>query len=90
MYGTLGVETDRFAKNPTEWNEDRHYCEAKEFVRQAKVVNDSCERSVKMIQDYCNVLTKDSEIRRGLLKAVDSSREYFPNFSKETLNKGIK
>ena len=90
MYGTLGVETDRLAKNPTEWNEGIHYCEAREFGRQAKVVNDSCERSVKMIQDYCNVLTKDSEIRRGLLKAVDSSRDHFSNFSKETLNKDIK
>ena len=51
------------------------------------MVNDSCERAIKMILDFCNIMTKDSFIRRGLLKAVDSSREQFSDFRKKTLNK---
>ena len=68
------------------WPEYSNYIEACDWVRSAKVVNDSCERAVKMIQDFCNTLTSDREIRRGLLKVVAASREQFPDFNKKTLN----
>ena len=87
LFHILGVGTDWLELEPSKWSEDIYYCEARDWVRTAKVVNDSCERAIKMIQDFCNIMTKDSFIRRGLLKAVDSSREQFPDFRKTTLNK---
>ena len=64
--------------------ESSPYIEAREWVRSAKVVNDSCERGVKMIQDFCNCLTQ--ELRKGILKAVATSREQYPAFTKKVLN----
>ena len=86
MFHILGVKTDWLELDPSKWSEDINYCEARDWVRTAKVVNDSCERAIKMIQDFCNIMTKDRSIRRGLLKVVDSSLEQFPDFRKKTLN----
>ena len=72
--------------DPNDWERHEDYCEARDWVRTAKVVNDSCERAVKLIQDYCTTLTTDSELRRGLLKGVQASREQFPDFNKSTLD----
>ena len=87
LFHILGVGTDWLKLEPSKWGEDIDFCEVRDWVRSAKVVNDSCERAIKMIQDFCNIRTKDSLIRRGLLKAVEYSREEFPEFSKKTLNK---
>ena len=86
LFHVLGIKTDWLEKSPSVWPEYSDYIEACDWVRSAKVVNDSCERAVKMIQDFCNTLTSDREIRRGLLKAVAASREQFPDFNKKTLN----
>ena len=45
--------------DPSKWNEESTFSEVRDWVRTAKVVNDSCERAIKMIQDFCNILTKD-------------------------------
>ena len=86
LFHILGIKTDWLEKSPIVWPEYSDYMEVCDWVRSAKVVNDSCERAVKMIQDFCNTLTTDREIRRGLLKAVAASREQFPDFKKKTLN----
>ena len=87
IFQVLGVKTDWLEHGPSKWSEDSQFCEVRDWVRTAKVVNDSCERAIKMVQDFCNTLTSDSFIRRGLLKAVNSSREQFPDFRKKTMNK---
>ena len=87
IFHVLGLSHDWLEQDPSKWCEDKDYCVAEEWVRTAKVVNDSCERAIKLIQDYCNILTNDTYLRRGLLKAVESCREEYPNFNKETLNK---
>ena len=83
MFHVLGVSADWLKLDPSSWCEDPDFCEARDSVRTAKVVNDSCERAIKMIQDFCNTLTSDS-------KGVDSCREQYPDFHKKTLNKGFK
>ena len=87
IFHVLELSHEWLRQDPSKWCEDEDYCAAEEWVRTAKVVNDSCERAIKLIQDFCNILTTDSYLRRGLLKAVESSREQYHNFNKETLNK---
>ena len=89
LFHVLNIQTSWLEEEPSRWSEDDNFCEARDWVRTAKVVNDSCERAIKMIQDFCNTLTSDSFLRRGLLKAVDSCREQFPDFKKKTLKKNF-
>ena len=86
LFDVMGDTGDWLLKSSDMWENDHHYVETRAFVRSMKVVNDSSERGVKLIQDFCNVITVDSEKRRHLLKSVQSSRTKFPNFKKETLN----
>ena len=86
LFHVLDTKSDWLHESPSKWPENADYIETRDWVRTAKVVNDSCERGVKMIQDFSNTLTSDTEIRKGLLKAVAASREQYPEFSKKTLN----
>ena len=70
IFHVLKLSSDWLENDPNDWERHEDYCEARDWVRTAKVVNDSCERAVKLIQDYCTTLTTDSELRRGLLKGV--------------------
>ena len=85
LFHILGIKTDWLEKSPIVWPEYSDYMEVCDWVRSAKVVNDSCERAVKMIQDFCNTLTTDNKIRR-FLKAVAACREQFPDLKDKTLN----
>ena len=87
LFHVLGDQGDWLKVSPSKWNEFRDFEETKEFVRAAKVVNDGSERGVKLIQDFCSIITTDSEVRRHLLKSVQFSREKFPDYKKSTLNK---
>ena len=86
LFHVLDTKSDWLHESPSKWPENADYIETRDWVRTAKVVNDSCERGVKMIQDFCNTLTSDTEVRKGPLKAVAASREQYPEFSKKTLN----
>ena len=54
-----------------------------------KVVNDTAERGVKLIQDFNSYLTKDEEQRQFLLQVVSECRKIFPDYSKATLSKPL-
>jgi len=54
-----------------------------------KVVNDTAERGVKLIQDFNSCLTKDEEQRQYLLQVVSECRHIFPDSSKATASKSI-
>ena len=89
LFVVLGDNGDWLKVDPSRWEEFEGFKDMKFFVRTAKVVNDGSERGVKLIQDFCNVITSDSEERRHLLKSVQASREKYPNFKKSCLNKWI-
>ena len=71
----------------SEWDQDPDYREIKAFVSTVKVVNDSCERAVALVNDYARILTKDSSIRRKILQVVEADRKAFKDCNKATLDK---
>ena len=87
LFKVLDVNVDWLLLDPKEWKKYPAYQEAEQFVRSCKVVNDGSERGVKLIQDYCDKLTKSSEKRKFLLKAVQASRAEVKDMSKASLNK---
>ena len=57
------------------------------FARSVKLTNDIAERGVKLISDYSDKLTKDSEERKKLVMVVQNHCQAFPDFWKKDLVK---
>ena len=60
---------------PESWNDNEQYKAAERIVRSLKVVNDSAERGVKLIQDYNEILIKNEEQKPYLLQVVQDHRK---------------
>ena len=71
--------------SPEKWESDPDYKEMRDFARRVKLTNDVAERGVKLISDYSNILTKDSEERKRLVKAVQAHRRSYPQMRKMDL-----
>ena len=51
-----------------------------------KVVNDTAERGIALINDYNNVLTTDEDQKQHFYKVVTQERKNFPSTSKKILS----
>ena len=74
---------------PAEWELDSDFVAMRKFARTVKLVNDVAERGVKLANDYCNCLTKDSEERKKLIMVVQNHRRSYPKLRKMDLEKRI-
>ena len=68
-----------------QWTTNSSYQAAKKAASSLAVVNDRSERSVKLIQDYNALLTKDESQKQALLHVVVEHRKRFPNANKSTV-----
>ena len=57
----------------------------KDQVDKMKVVNDSAERGIALIQKYNETLTKDEDQKQFLLRFVQLHRQFYPSSSKTAL-----
>lgn len=79
------IKTDFLKLNPATWHEDQSYTEAAEMLHNLKVVNDTAERGVKLIEDYNKLFTKNEQQKQFVLKIVTDYRHRFPDSNKKTL-----
>ncbi len=70
---------------PYEWSADKEFTEMQLKVRQMKVVNDTAERGIALIQAYNSSITKDEEQKQFLLRLVAMHRKNFPEATKAAL-----
>jgi len=73
------------AKDLKEWNDDPSYQELKTSASKMKVMNDSAERAISLMQQYNSSLTKNEEQKQYLLHLVERHRKQYPTCSKSTL-----
>jgi len=71
------------------WNDNECYTDAERIVKSLKVVNDTAERGVKLIQDYNTMLTKDEEQKQFLLQVIQEHRRMYPDSKKSTVLAGL-
>ena len=60
------------------------------MVKALKVVNDTAERGVALIQEFNADLTRNEEQKQYLLQVVAGHRELSPDSKKSTVVAGIK
>ena len=82
----LDISTEWLQQPPSEWETNASYLKMQKFARTLKTTNDTAERGVKLISDYSNILTKDSEERKKIVMTVQNHRKNFPVMKKEVLN----
>ncbi|KAG0723910.1 hypothetical protein GWK47_041758 [Chionoecetes opilio] len=87
LLDTLGIEYDWLLQPVATWPRSDDYSKALEYVSNVKVVNDIAERGVKMMTDFANIITTDSQQKQYLLQTVEYNRERFDSFKKQTLRK---
>ncbi|KAG0713119.1 hypothetical protein GWK47_016871 [Chionoecetes opilio] len=68
-----------------EWQEEESYVEAAAESGGLRIVNDTAERGVALIQSFNLRLTKDEEQRQFLLQVVEAHRHQQPGTSKASL-----
>ena len=87
LFDALDFGKDWLYKPITDWESNKSFCEMKSWVQNLKVTNDCAERGVKLISDYANSLTKNSNDRENLLQVVEKHRKQYPNVTKATFLK---
>lgn len=81
------IDTDFLNTDPDVWCKNENYLKAQKIVKGLRIVNDTAERGVKLIQDFNSSLTKDEEQRQFVLQVVAECRHVFPDSSKATISK---
>lgn len=85
FFSITGLSSDFLKKKVEDWIKDKEYIQSKEIVTKCKVVNDTAERGVSLIQEYNKILTLDEDQKQYILLLVKSFRQKFPNYKKATL-----
>ena len=76
-------------EDPSLWEQDSSFIEAREKVQWLKVVNDSAKRGVGLIQVFNPVLTKQEDQKQYLLHIVEEHRKQFLSASKSAIIKKL-
>ena len=75
--------------NPETWESNSDYLRASEVIRELRVVNDTAERGVVLMQKYNALLTKDEQQTQFVLQVVKENRKLYPDSKKATILKGL-
>jgi len=81
----LDITTYFLQADPDTWNSRDDYKRAFEITRSLKVVNDTAERGVALIEEYNSLLTNDEEQKQYRLQVIQDHRHLFPDAKKSTL-----
>ena len=76
--------------DPEEWMTNADYLAAEEIVHGLRVVNDTAERGVALIQEYNRSLTINEEQMQFALQVISEHRRLYPDTAKSTIVKGLK
>ncbi|CAI6377454.1 unnamed protein product [Macrosiphum euphorbiae] len=72
---------------PEKWHELEEYQKGKSILNSIKVVNDTAERGVKLMQEYNDKFTTNEDQKQFVLQVVQDCRKQYPGFTRDTLKK---
>ncbi|GBN10564.1 hypothetical protein AVEN_102257-1 [Araneus ventricosus] len=75
------------SSGPDLWDRDDSYLKTQEIFQNLRVVNDTAERGVKLMQDFNGLLTVEEEQKQFLLQCVEDHRKQYPECKKTTLKR---
>ncbi|KYM99630.1 hypothetical protein ALC62_09632, partial [Cyphomyrmex costatus] len=75
--------------DPSTWSENTSFQKGLEIVNKLRVVNDTAERGVQLMENYNRLFTKNEEQAQYVLQIVNDYHRRFPDCKKETLSKKL-
>ena len=86
MFDALDFKKDWLNKPVHTWKNYESFQEMENWVQTLKITNDTAERGIKLVSEYCDILTKDSEDLNNLMQVVEQHRQQYKGIDKSTLN----
>ena len=85
FFDKLQVGHGFLATDPKFWHNDNDYKKAYTLVKSIHVANDTAERAVSTVTNYCNCITKSEESKQNLFPTVPETLKKFPRCAKKLL-----
>lgn len=70
MFKRFQISTQFLTIDPANWNNHEDYKVGKQIINSLKVVNDTAERGVKLIEEYNKKFTKNEEQKQLVLQVI--------------------
>ncbi|XP_025831548.1 uncharacterized protein LOC112904792 [Agrilus planipennis] len=81
----LQIDDSFLQEDVSTWKQNSAFLEAKRRISRLRVVNDTAERAVKLMQDFNGHITAEEEQKQFLLRCVQEHRNLYPDCKKTTL-----
>lgn len=85
FFTITGFSSNFLTRDVTQWEEDDEYRRVKACVRSLRVVNDTAERGVALMEEYNKLHTTNEEQKQFMLLVVKQYRQQHPDSKKSTL-----
>jgi hypothetical protein len=89
FFEILSIPDSFLEVDPGSWETNPDYLQAEDIVRALRVVNDTAERGVALMQEYNALLTKDEEQTQFALQIIQEHRKRYPDCKKATIVQGL-
>ncbi|GBN70234.1 hypothetical protein AVEN_192351-2-1, partial [Araneus ventricosus] len=83
----LNIDISFLNISPNLRDRDDFYLKSQEIFQNLRVVNDTAERGVKLMQDFNGLLTVDEQQKQFLLQSVEDHRKQYSECKKATLKR---
>lgn len=79
------ISKDFLKIDPSMWPQDPNFLAGLKVVKSLKIVNDTAERAVHLMESYSNILTKDEDQKQYILQVIAEYRKKFSDSTKTTV-----
>lgn len=77
MFRRFKIDDSFLSCDPENWSSHEAYIDGEKIVKSLRVVNDTAERAVKLMEDYHGLLTKDENQKKNTFCSAFRSTEKF-------------
>jgi len=85
FFKLFNLDESFLENDPSTWDNIHSFKNALNIVTKLRVVNDTSERVIKLMEDYNTLLTNNEEQKQFVLQIVSDYRKKFPDCMKSTL-----
>lgn len=68
LFKRFGISQDFLHLDPVHWKDQKSYINGKEILTSLRVVNDTAERGVKLMEEFNSKFTKDESQKQFILQ----------------------